>query len=247
MTLKKELRTQGDFLFKHRSYLPVIIIIAGLAVYIQNEMTSDVLPHQQGEVYKFICLAVALLGLLIRVHAVGHAAKNTSGRNTTVGQVADEVNSTGLYSICRHPLYVGNFFMWLGIAGFTQEPWFIVAFTFMYWVYYERIMYAEEAFLTEKYGNKYADWASKTPAFIPAFSKWIKPQYSFSWPKIIKQEKTGIMNLFIVIFVFEAIGSYIRNGEILKMESYWWMLAVASIVWYIIIKVLQKTTKLFNV
>ena len=247
MTLKKELRTQGDFLFKHRSYLPVIIIIAGLAVYIQNEMTSDVLPQQQGEIYKFICLAVALIGLLIRVHAVVHAAKNTSGRNTTVGQVADEVTSTGLYSICRHPLYVGNFFMWLGIAGFTQEPWFIVAFTFMYWVYYERIMYAEEAFLTEKYGDKYTDWASRTPAFIPAFSKWIKPQYSFSWPKIIKQEKTGIMNLFIVIFVFEAIGSYIRNGEILKMESYWWMLAVASIVWYIIIKVLQKTTKLFNV
>ena len=99
MTLKKELRTQGDFLFKHRSYLPVIIIIAGLAVYIQNEITSDVLPHQQGEIYKFICLAVALLGLFIRVHAVGHAAKNTSGRNTTVGQVADEVNSTGLYSM----------------------------------------------------------------------------------------------------------------------------------------------------
>src|SRR5690606_32104061 len=97
MTLKKELRTQGDFLFKHRSYLPVTIFAAGLAVYIQNVLTSDALPHQLGEVYKFICLAVALLALLIRVHAAGHAAKNTSGRYTTLGQVSDDVNSTGLY------------------------------------------------------------------------------------------------------------------------------------------------------
>ena len=34
--------------------------------------------------------------------------KNTSGRNTH-DQVADSLNTSGIYSIVRHPLYVGNF------------------------------------------------------------------------------------------------------------------------------------------
>lgn len=246
MTLNKELRSQGDFLFKHRSYLPIIIILVGFAVFVYNALHQDVLSGQAAVIYKFSCLGIAIVGMLIRMHAVGHAAKNTSGRNTTVGQVAEEVNSTGLYSVCRHPLYLGNFLMWLGIAGFTQDPWFIVAFIFIFWVYYERIMFAEEAFLTEKYGQQYTDWAKKTPAFIPSFSQWVKPKYPFNWAKIIKQEKTGIMNLFIVIFAFEALGCYLQGKSILEMEPYWGILLIASVIWYIVIKILQMTTQLFN-
>lgn len=242
MTLIKELKSQGDYLFKYRSYLPIIIILLGLGVYVHNELQGDVLMNRQENIYHLLCLAISLFGLFIRIHAVGHAADNTSGRNTVVGQVADTVNSSGLYSICRHPLYVGNFFMWIGIAGFTQEPWFILAFIFIYWVYYERIMFAEEAFLIEKYGAKYTDWAQQTPAFFPRFKRWKKPDHPFRWGKSIRQEKTGILNLFLVIFIFLMIESYVQFGELFKMEFYWIIALAASILWYIIIKILQKTT-----
>ena len=72
---------------------------------------------------------------------------NTSGRNTSEGQVADTINQTGMYSMVRHPLYVGNFIMWLGIALFTASIWFVLLFIAVYWLYYERIMYAEEQFM----------------------------------------------------------------------------------------------------
>jgi len=83
------------------------------------------------------------LGLFIRAYAVGHTPANTSGRNTKE-QLADELNTTGIYSMVRHPLYLGNFFMWLGAAVLTKNGWFIVAFILLYWIYYERIMFAEE-------------------------------------------------------------------------------------------------------
>ena len=60
---------------------------------------------------EMIFLAVSLLGEAIRIITVGHAPRNTSGRNTTEGQVADVINTSGIYSIIRHPLYVGNFLL----------------------------------------------------------------------------------------------------------------------------------------
>lgn len=246
MSLKKELRQQGDFLFKNRSYLPLVIILIGIGVFVQNVLTGNMLSGQTAEIYKLACLGICLIGQFIRAHAIGHAAANTSGRNTCVGQVADAVNTSGWYSICRHPLYLGNFFMWLGIAGFTQEPWFLIAFVFIYWVYYERIMFAEEAFLIDKYGDEYTNWSAHTPAFWPKFSQWTSPIYPFSWAKIIRQEKSGILNLFLILFVFEAIGSYLKSGELLNMKPYWYIFFLAAVVWYIIIKTLQKTTKIFE-
>ena len=71
----------------------------------------------------------------------------------------------------RHPLYLGNFFMWLGVAMLTENTWFSIAFVLFYAFYYERIMYAEESFLRAKFGKTYLDWAAQVPAFIPSFTK----------------------------------------------------------------------------
>ena len=196
---------------------------------------------------KYACLGISLFGLLIRILSVGYSANHTSGRNTSAGQIAATINSTGLYSICRHPLYVGNFFMWLGIACLTQNLWFIVAFILMYWLYYERIMYAEEYFLIDSYGTSYTDWSNVTPAFIPKISRWKSNKLSFSWTKIIRQEKTGILNLFLVFFIFECIGNYIQTGTFQFTISFWFLGLLTAIVWYIVIKFLQKKTSVLKI
>ncbi|MGC9453013.1 MAG: methyltransferase family protein, partial [Oceanipulchritudo sp.] len=49
----------------------------------------------------------------------------TSGRNTKQ-QVAYSLNTTGFYSVVRNPLYLGNFFMYLGIALFTHHWWLVL-------------------------------------------------------------------------------------------------------------------------
>ena len=41
--------------------------------------------------------------------------------------------------------------MWLGVAKLTESLRFILAFVLLYWVYYERIMYAEESFLISNF------------------------------------------------------------------------------------------------
>lgn len=241
MALRHELREQGDLLFRYRSYLPVVIVLPALYLYVLQG--SVLVPEAYRSAYELGCLAVALVGELVRIKAVGHSADNTSGRNTTEGQLADSINTTGLYSTLRHPLYLGNYLMWLGLAGLTQNVWFMVAFTGLYWIYYERIMFAEEEFLIGKFGNAYLEWSKRTPAFVPKLSQWVKPKLAFSWPKVIRQEKASILNLFLVFAAFEAIRSWYTTGTV-NMENGWiYGLGIAA-GWYFVVKAVQLTTGL---
>lgn len=245
MALRNELRTQGDFLFKYRSYFPLAFFVPVIYVYAQHLMNLNDIGQTEPFLYELACVAVSLFGLLIRIITIGYSADNTSGRNTTVGQIADSINKTGMYSLARHPLYVGNFFMWLGIAGFTHNFWFLIAFSFLYWIYYERIMFAEEEFLISKYGNEYLNWSKNVPAFLPKLGSWKKPSLSFSWIKVIRQEKTGILNLFMVILVVKMIGEFAAYQRLLADKKYWIAFG-AALFYYIVVKVIQKNTQLLT-
>ena len=210
MALQEEFESQGNYLFKHRGTFPIFILTAGFLVFLQPIIISERFwwtDTIQGKIYAYICLLIALAGLVIRCYAVGHTPANTSGRNTE-GQLADRLNTSGIYSTVRHALYLGNFFMWLGPAMLTANLWFTVAFIFIYWVYYERIMFAEEQFLRKKFGEVYINWAAKTPAFIPSFKNFIKPELPFSWKKILKKEKNGLVAVFLIFLLFYSVGCY---------------------------------------
>lgn len=246
MALKDEFKTQGDFLFKNRSWLPILIILPGLYIYIMKAHEGTLPLGFDPAYYEWICVAVAVLGFLVRFIAIGYSDDNTSGRNTAEGQIADSVNTTGFYTMCRHPLYLGNFLIWVGIAAMTQDVWFTIAFTLAYWLYYERIMYAEETFLIGKYGKEYEDYSVGVNAFWPALGKWTKPKNAYSLVKIIRQEKAGILNLFLVLFLFKQLAYYAMEGEFVLLENFFTYAFAASICWYIIIKLLQKTTSLLK-
>jgi protein-S-isoprenylcysteine O-methyltransferase Ste14 len=243
MELIKEFDKQGNWLFKYRGVLPLIILavalsVHGYVVWYNSQLSAAPLTS---DAYQYFCLAVALFGQFIRVVTVGFTPKNTSGRNTEE-QVADTLNTTGIYSTVRHPLYVGNFFMWLGIAMLTQDTWFIIAFTLMYWMYYERIMYAEEQFIEGKFGEKFRTWASKTPAIIPYVSQWKSPNLRFSLKKVLRQEKNGFAAIFILFFIFDVLGEYIVYKDISFRNTHWMILCIASILLYLILKVLKNST-----
>ena len=107
------------------------------------------------------------VGFLVRFYTIATSAKDTSGRNTKQ-QVANSLNTKGIYSIIRHPLYFGNFLIWLGIAISTLNFYFVIFMSLIFWIYYERIMLVEEKFLASKFKNDFSTWSAKVPAFFPS-------------------------------------------------------------------------------
>jgi len=157
---------------------------------------NELNPDRDFLITDIVYLFISFLGLAIRAFTIGYTPKNTSGRNIKA-QKAEVVNTTGIYSIVRHPLYLGNFVIWLGLSLFTESPFFIVIFILAFWLYYERIMFAEEQFLKRKFGKEYEEWADKTPSFFPAFSKWTPGNLPLSWKNIFKREYNGFGNIIL--------------------------------------------------
>lgn len=242
MALQEEFEKQGLWLFRYRGILPVIILVIGFLLFIQTELNPDsfFIKNSPYEIYfEMLCLLISLFGLFIRICVIGFTPKNTSGR-TVKNQVADSLNTTGMYSLVRHPLYVGNYFMWLGPAILSGNFWFVVAFTLFYWVYYERIMYAEEQFLRNKFGKAYIDWSDKVPAFVPDFKNFIKANLSLSWKKVVRKEITGIFVLFAIFFVFDYVGVYLENEK--ELNPFLLYSMIFLLIAIVIIKIIKKKT-----
>ncbi|CEA16739.1 hypothetical protein ING2E5B_2010 [Fermentimonas caenicola] len=246
MGLKSQMEKQGIWLFRFRGILPLIVLGFGLYEYLQTELHPELYPLEETsyEIYfELFCLAISLLGLIVRILTVGHTPANTSGRNVKE-QVADQLNTTGLYSIVRNPLYLGNFLIWFGISLLTMNIWFIVAFAFVYWLYYERIIFAEEQYLTRKFGKVYEDWADETPCVVPRFHGYKKAKYSFSWKKAVKKEKNGLLALLLVFSLFDIFGEVIVNEPPKYMAIA--IITAITMIAYFIIKYFKRHTTLLE-
>jgi protein-S-isoprenylcysteine O-methyltransferase Ste14 len=246
MALQEEFEGQGIWLFRYRGTLPLIILVIGVFLYLRAKYVPGtfILEETPWErPYEYFCLFVSLIGLGIRVYTVGYTPRNTSGRNVKE-QVAETLNTTGIYSVVRHPLYLGNFFMWLGPGLLTGNFWFLVAFVLFYWIYYERIMFAEEQFLRRKFGMVFTDWSEKVPAFIPRLKNFVKSEWPFSWKKVLKKEKNGLAAVFVVFTAFNMAGEVIQH----KTDyNYFFMVScVLSLVLYFILKYLKRRTNVLN-
>ncbi|MBD3240224.1 MAG: DUF1295 domain-containing protein, partial [Chitinivibrionales bacterium] len=241
MPLKEELRAQGNWLFRHRSHLPLLILLL-LPVAI-CELDAGRYLFRWLPWWQFLSLGVSLLGLLVRAVAVAGAARGTSGRNTR-GQKADNLNTTGLYACVRHPLYVGNYLLFLGVTLLTGVWWFVIVGSLLYWLYYERIMYAEEEFLRDKYGDSFVQWASRTPAFLPALGRWTAPP-AVSVKRVLKNEYTSVLGLAAS---FAAVDTLIVS---LTTEQFAYSLFAAAVlgvgaVQYVVLRVLRKYTRVLH-
>jgi len=246
MALQEEFEKRGTWLFRYRSFIPAILLVAGTAVWLYTERYPGeawVKTAPWDGYYLLFCMLVTFLGFGIRIYTVGHTPVNTSGRNAKY-QIADTLNTTRIYSTVRHPLYLGNFFMFLGPILLTAHPWFIFAFCLVYWLYYERIMFSEEQFLRRKFGEVYTSWAEKVPPFIPSFKNFVAPSLPFSWKKILKKEKNGFAAIFIIFTLMDI------SGELIKGETRFNLVLLGfcafSCIVYLILKYMKWHTNLLN-
>ncbi|MFT6849896.1 MAG: protein-S-isoprenylcysteine O-methyltransferase Ste14 [Sphingobacteriales bacterium] len=243
MALIEELNSQGNWLFKRRSFLPMLLFIPGIALFVYQKMES---PIANSDNCDLMYLGVGILGLLIRSFTVGFTPKGTSGRNTTEGQVAEELNTTGIYSTVRHPLYLGNLLMWLSPILIINNHWFTIVFLLTYWIYYERIMFAEEFFIRNKFGKAYDDWAENTPPFFPRLKNYTKSTLTFSFRNVLKREYNGFFNLVMIFIIFKVIEGYVVT-EGFHLAFLWKIIFAVTAVVFIVLRTLKKTTKILEV
>jgi protein-S-isoprenylcysteine O-methyltransferase Ste14 len=120
---------------------------------------------------------ISLFGALLRLWAAGHIVK---------GSV---LTRTGPYAFSRNPLYLGSFFMALGIIIGGQGYWLLVLFALFYLVLYIPVMRAEELELLNGYGDAFIEYSKKVPLFFPRFRRAAYPVSGFFWSRAARNRE----------------------------------------------------------
>jgi protein-S-isoprenylcysteine O-methyltransferase Ste14 len=243
MALIHSFEKSGNWLFKHRGELPVVLFLIAVPVVYFTDISW--LDSQYQLIITWIAIFLSAFGFVIRAISIGTTPKGTSGRNTKEGQVAESLNTTGIYSLMRHPLYVGNYFMWIGIVLYTFNFSFVVLISLAFWLYYERIMFAEERFLEKKFGQSYLDWSITTPAFIPCLKNYQQNQIPFSIKSVLRREYSGMLATVLGFAFIDVLRFYFSTGSFSLHSNSIYTLGVAILI-ALILRSLKHYTKLLK-
>jgi protein-S-isoprenylcysteine O-methyltransferase Ste14 len=103
----------------------------------------------------FDCLGLALLltAVGIRTWATFYVG----------GRKSKELVTTGPYSLCRHPLYLGSFLVGLAMAALLQSLTLAVVFLLLSPLMYAPVMREEERILELNHGQAFRDYKARVP------------------------------------------------------------------------------------
>ena len=108
-----------------------------------------------------------IAGVALAVWARRHLGTNWS---STVSIRADhELIHTGPYRTIRHPIYTGMLLAFAGTALALGEVRGVIAFAMVLIAFYFKAR-KEESFLTQEFGERFAERARQTGMFLPRFS-----------------------------------------------------------------------------
>ena len=108
----------------------------------------------------------------------------------------------------------------------------------MFWLYYERIMFTEEAYLEKKFGDKFIEWSKKIPAFIPSFKRYKKSKISFSFKTILRREYSGVLATAFGFAFVDLLRIYFNSGEF-----EWNRISVYTVGVFTVIAIILRTLK----
>lgn len=242
MKIVEHLPLAGDFFFKRRSYLPFLFLPVVAASFIGFSYPYG--SHAFDLVWEVGCFFISMAGVALRAFTVGTAPAGTSGRNTRA-QKARALNTTGPYSVVRHPLYVGNYLIALGISLFPRA-WFLpIMMSLAFLLYYERIAAREEEFLARKFGDEFRAWASSVPAMIPHFGGYRPPALPFSWRVALGREYHGLFGVIAAMFILDVAGEAMISRRI-SFDPLWTAMFLLGALFFVTVRFLKKRTSVLK-
>lgn len=183
--IDKAFCTVGAFFFRFRNGLfPVVFLLAALVVrpaFFADSKDMDPLATSLG-------LLLAASGEIIRCLTIGLVYIVRGGRGGRV--YAKNLVTEGIYAHTRNPMYVGNLLLALGFCLMYGSPWMLLFVFPFFLLVYISIVFEEERFLRENFGEQYEEYLRNTNRFLPrlrGLTETMK-QHQFDWKKVITKE-----------------------------------------------------------
>lgn len=139
---------------------------------------------------------VSLFGEAIQLWSFASLVKN------------EQLTARGPYVLVRNPMYLGRFFLILGVMLLFGNDYLIIAYTVFYYFYMVNRVGREEKRLTELLGQPYRDYRARVNRFLPSFGRLADPAVRFfNWSVLYRNN--GHWNLLAMLVFYGILAGYL--------------------------------------
>ena len=143
---------------------PLIYVVVFLAaVFIQKKISIDdsIFHLQIAKIAGILFLIVSLFFMVTSLRQF------FISKNTLIPiKPASSLQTNGIYSITRNPMYVGLALVYLGISCFVGNWWNIILFPLLLLIVQEYIIKREEKYLVRRFGQEYVVYKTKVRRWL---------------------------------------------------------------------------------
>jgi len=206
------LRRLGGWLFRHRTSIPLPIVLALLVIPAPDS------PTVLSTLLSRLGVLVVAAGEAVRLWAVHHIGAISRTRSDRLGPLID----SGPFARVRNPLYLGNILLWVGFALSARLVWLAPVVVILLAFEYHAIVRWEESLLAMRLGDAYLDYTTRVPRWIPrpaaAQSNGVQDADSmsgvFSWSDTFYSER-GTLIAIAAGYGLLALKAYQSGGRVL--------------------------------
>ncbi len=191
----------GDWFFKYRNIaFPVMLVALFTGLPPTPFLGSPVIDAW----LDMLGLLLALAGSGLRAWGIGLAYIKRGGLDKKVH--ADTLVSSGMFAVCRNPLYVGNALVLLGLFVVHNNALAYLIGLIFFGVAYWGIVAAEEKFLAEKFGDDYRAYCARVNRFWPDFTHYREAVegMDFNWRRIVIKDYSTIYTWIVGMIILIA-------------------------------------------
>ena len=176
------------------------------------------------------CLIVALGGIVIRMVTVGYTPPGA------------HFQTQGMYAVCRHPLELGSFLIWLSILAYTGVlGWMLCGLVLRSWLV-EKILTTEENALCRKFGASYYNYAHSTSALLPCWKAWQTPAERFSWRRALRLFNRDLGSLILAMLLISVFkGRVVFFGW--SLDSFWIWTSAGTAILLCLSQIIRKLAR----
>jgi protein-S-isoprenylcysteine O-methyltransferase Ste14 len=182
----------GAVLFRNRSWLPVPFLLVALLV-----------PARSSAMHWIVGAVLVVLGEWVRMSGVAAAGTVTRRRSREVQRLV----TYGIFGWVRNPLYVGNFFIWMGFVVISGVLIFLPFAILIFGLEYTLIVSYEEGVLESIFGREYLEYKKTTPRWFP-HPPAVRESGRHDWAEAWRSEISTFMQYAALVVVFLLKGRY---------------------------------------
>ncbi|MDH5512144.1 MAG: isoprenylcysteine carboxylmethyltransferase family protein [Gammaproteobacteria bacterium] len=166
--------------------LRYVLVLAVLVLLAFHAEVSRLLP----------AFLVSLFGEAIQLWSFASLVKN------------EQLTARGPYVLVRNPMYLGRFFLILGVVLLFGNDYLTGVYVVLYYFYMVNRVGREEKRLMELLGQPYRDYCARVNRFLPAIGRVLDPAVRFfNWDVLYRNN--GHWNLLAMLLFYGILAEYI--------------------------------------